>query len=420
MGRKFDIPAFYRSPIISTIKQARRLQDQRKKDLTPSILDLGSVQFKIARHFGFCYGVENAIEIAFRAISENPGKRIFLLSEMIHNPSVNNDLKERGVQFLQSTDGKQLTSFQTLTPEDIVIVPAFGTTVELFEELRSRGINPQTYNATCPFVEKVWNRSEQLGKLGFTIVIHGKHYHEETRATFSHARQSAPSVVIRDMKEAELLAEFIRCKDTPDRFYEKFAGKFSPGFNPITDLKRVGVVNQTTMLAGQTQDIADFLRNVMLEQYGEDKIKTHFADTKDTLCYATTENQQAIQHLVQTGGDIAIIIGGYNSSNTAHLAKICSHKLATYYIQDAGELLSHKEIRHLDLESMQIVTTRDWLPVVSRDEEQKVSVLISAGASSPDALVDEVIMRIAELYEVCASLKPALIPYEELVTLEAV
>lgn len=413
MGRKFDIPSFYRSPIISTIKQARRVQDQRKKDLSPSILDLGRVRFKIARHFGFCFGVENAIDIAFRALSENPGKRIFLLSEMIHNPSVNNDLRSRGVQFLQSTDGAQLTPFDTLTPEDIVIVPAFGTTIELFQKLESRGINPQTYNATCPFVEKVWNRSEQLGTMGYTIVIHGKHYHEETRATFSHARRSAPSVVIRNMDEAKLLAQYIGT-DASDAFYETFKGKYSEGFNPVEDLKRIGVVNQTTMLAGETQAIADYLKSVMIERYGDADLKTHFADTRDTLCYATTENQQAIHHLVETGGDIAVVIGGYNSSNTAHLAKICTHKLPTFYVQDAGELVSHALIRHLDLDLMKVKESHAWLPSVP--SEKPIEILISAGASSPDAQVDEVILRIAELCEVRGAIKEALIPYEELVT----
>lgn len=417
MGRKFDIPSFYRSPIISTVKQARRIQDQRKKDLAPSVLDLGSVRFKIARHFGFCFGVENAIDIAFRALSENPGKRIFLLSEMIHNPSVNNDLRSRGVQFLQSTDGAQLTPFDTLGPDDIVIVPAFGTTIELFQKLKERGINPQTYNATCPFVEKVWNRSEQLGTLGYTIVIHGKHYHEETRATFSHARQSAPSVVIRNMEEAKVLAQYIGTDASSEEFLKIFQGKYSEGFEPAKDLMRIGVVNQTTMLAGETQAIADYLKGVMVERYGEADIKTHFADTRDTLCYATTENQQAIHHLVETGGDIAVVIGGYNSSNTAHLAKICTHKLPTFYVQDAGEILSESLIRHLDLETMKITESRNWLPM--QPDGRPIQILVSAGASSPDAQVDEVIVRIAELYEVRAALAKALVPYEELVTQSA-
>ena len=186
MPREFNVPLFYRSPIISVVKQSRRGIDPRKRDLAPSVLDFGPVHFKIARHFGFCYGVENAIEIAYRALDENPDKRIFLLSEIIHNPHVNTDLRERGVQFLCETSGKQLIPFDELTPADVVIVPAFGTTLEIQSELNKRGINPYAYNTTCPFVEKVWKKSAEIGRQDYTIVVHGKRYHEETRATFSH------------------------------------------------------------------------------------------------------------------------------------------------------------------------------------------------------------------------------------------
>ena len=209
MPREFNVPLFYRSPIISVVKQARRGIDPRKRDLAPSVLDFGPVRFKIARHFGFCYGVENAIEIAYRALDENPDKRIFLLSEIIHNPHVNTDLRERGVQFLCETSGKQLIPFDELTPADVVIVPAFGTTLEIQSELNKRGINPYAYNTTCPFVEKVWKKSEEIGKQNYTIVVHGKRYHEETRATFSHAKSGAPVVVVLNLVEAKNLAKVI-------------------------------------------------------------------------------------------------------------------------------------------------------------------------------------------------------------------
>lgn len=409
MGRKFEIPEFYRSPIISTIKSARRTIDQRKKDLTPTILKVGKVTFKIARHFGFCYGVENAIEIAFRAIAENPGKRIFLLSEMIHNPSVNSDLKERGVDFLMSTDGKELIDFDSLTSDDIVIVPAFGTTLELLARLEGRGLNPYTYNTTCPFVEKVWNRAGQLGDQGYSIVIHGKHYHEETRATFSHARKTAPSVVIRNMEEALRLGKYISGDAKSDNFKEEFQGRYSEGFNPVVDLERIGVVNQTTMLAGETQEIAEYIKGIMAARYGEDKLRHHFADTRDTLCYATQENQNAIHSLVREGGDFAVVIGGYNSSNTSHLAKICSRALPTYYVQDAGELLSKQEVRHMDLDSMQLKISTNWLP----SGGSEVVCLISAGASSPDSLVDAVILRLADLYGVIGQIEASMQPFRD-------
>ncbi|MET0244963.1 MAG: 4-hydroxy-3-methylbut-2-enyl diphosphate reductase, partial [Flavitalea sp.] len=200
--KTFNVPSIYRSPLITAVKNKRKKDDKLKKDFTPTLLDFGPVQFYVARHFGFCYGVENAIEISFRTIDENPGKRIFLLSEMIHNPQVNADLKQRGVEFLQDTYGNQVISFDTLTPNDVVIIPAFGTTLAIEKQLNELGIPTEKYNTTCPFVEKVWNRGEQIAAKGYSIVIHGKPKHEETRATFSHAANSAPSVVVTDMKES--------------------------------------------------------------------------------------------------------------------------------------------------------------------------------------------------------------------------
>ena len=208
--------------------------DPRKRDLTPSVLDFGPVRFKIARHFGFCYGVENAIEIAYRALEEHPEKaaegRIFLLSEMIHNPYVNDDLQRRGIRFLRTTAGEQLIPFSELHPGDVVIIPAFGTTLEVEAQLAERGVVPAAYDTTCPFVEKVWKKSAQIGKKQYTIVVHGKRYHEETRATISHARQDAPVVVVRDLEEAENLARVVRGEASSDFFFERFADRYSEGF----------------------------------------------------------------------------------------------------------------------------------------------------------------------------------------------
>ncbi len=394
MGRRFEIPDFYRSAIISPLKAARRMADARKKDLAPTVLDLGGLRFKIARHFGFCFGVENAIEIAYRAVAENPGKRVFLLSEMIHNPQVNEDLERRGVRFILAPDGTQLIPFSEIMPSDIVIVPAFGTTQELFEKLSSLGVDPQLYNATCPFVEKVWKRSNQLGDKGYTVIIHGKHYHEETRATFSHARMSAPALVIRDMKEAQQVARFIQGDLSDNQFREIFAGRYSANFEPNRDLQRIGVVNQTTMLAHETQGIAEYLRDVMRQRYGSEALDEHFADTRDTLCYATSENQDAIAGLVADGGSCAIVVGGYNSSNTSHLAKLCSAHVPTFYIKDADELLSPTEIRHLDIDSREVKVSSNWLNTGSG----AVDILVSAGASCPDAVVDQVIQRVASFF----------------------
>jgi len=407
--KQFDVPVFYQSPIISTVKDSRKALDPRKKDLTPSVLDFGPVRFKIARHFGFCYGVENAIEIAYRALDENPGKRVFLLSEMIHNPDVNEDLQERGIQFLRTTTGEQLIPFDELTPDDVVIIPAFGTTLEVEEELQSRGVDTETYDTTCPFVEKVWRKSSQIGDDDYSIVVHGKRYHEETRATLSHAKEDGPVVVIRDMDEAEDLAAVIRGEKGADFFYERFANKHSEGFDPETDLRRLGVVNQTTMLATETQAIADHLRQALVDRYGEADIQEHFADTSDTLCYATNENQNATLRLIEDGGDLGIVVGGYNSSNTSHLVELCEHNMPTYFIRGASKFESPAEIRHFDLHTKSVVTTDDWFPT----DDTPVDVVLTSGASCPDALLDEVIRKIVAWFPDAKPINDALAPFQE-------
>ena len=410
MPREFNVPLFYRSPIISVVKQARRGIDPRKRDLAPSVLDFGPVRFKIARHFGFCYGVENAIEIAYRALDENPDKRIFLLSEIIHNPHVNTDLRERGVQFLCETSGKQLIPFDELTPADVVIVPAFGTTLEIQSKLNKRGINPYAYNTTCPFVEKVWKKSEEIGGQNYTIVVHGKRYHEETRATFSHAKSGAPVVVVLNLVEAKNLAKVICGEADREFFFEYFADSYSPGFEPDRDLKRIGVVNQTTMLATETQAIADLLRGAMVDRYGEEHIDEHFADTKDTLCYATKENQDATLALIADGGDLALVVGGYNSSNTSHLVELCEDKMPTYFVRDAGEIESPRSIRHWDIHAKSVYETTDWLPMNSPDDGP-VDIILTAGASCPDALLDEVLCKVASWFPKTLPIDDVLAPY---------
>jgi 4-hydroxy-3-methylbut-2-enyl diphosphate reductase len=401
MPKQFDIPRAYRSDVIGTIKKRRAAADSRKEDLSPTRIDLGPVSFQIARFFGFCYGVENAIEIAYRALEENPGKRIFLLSEMIHNPHVNSDLISRGVSFLQTAEGEQLIPFSELKPDDVVIVPAFGTTREIFQMLESMGIDPQSYNATCPFVEKVWKRGRQLAQLGYSIVIHGKHTHEETRATFSQIRIDGPSVVVRDRQEAELLARYVRGEIPAEKFGIDFRGRFSDGFRVPDDLVRLGVVNQTTMLAEETHEISQMMKKALIERFGEGVIAQHFADTRDTLCYATSENQRAMRSLLSESADLAIVVGGYNSSNTSHLVELCEGLLPVYYVKDAEEIVSREMIRHLDLHRG-VVTTKDWLP-----EQAKVEIVISAGASCPDAMVEAVLNRIVAFFPGAAALGDA-------------
>jgi 4-hydroxy-3-methylbut-2-enyl diphosphate reductase len=390
--KTFNVPIIYRSPLITAIKQRRKQQDKMKRDFTPTLLDLGDVQIYLARHFGFCYGVENAIEISFRTIDEHPDRRIFLLSEMIHNPQVNADLQSRGVRFLQDTYGKQLIDFEDLTAEDVVIVPAFGTTLEIEARLRAIGIKIEQYNTTCPFVEKVWNRSAQIAQKQYTVIVHGKPGHEETRATFSHAAAGTPTVVVKDMSEARELADYITGAREPAGFYSRFQGQYSEGFNVEQDLERIGVVNQTTMLASDTQGIADFLRQTMIEKYDltDASIEERFADTRDTLCYATLDNQSAVMGLLETPAELAIIVGGYNSSNTSHLVELCEEKLPTYFISSEEKMLTPQEILHYNFHHKQETLTAGWLPA-----QRPLRILISSGASCPDALVESVIRKLA-------------------------
>ncbi|MXY97245.1 MAG: 4-hydroxy-3-methylbut-2-enyl diphosphate reductase [Gemmatimonadetes bacterium] len=410
MARQFDIPSYYKSEITSRIKQGRRLIDPKKKDLSPSILDFGGVRFIFARHFGFCYGVENAIEIVYKTLEENPDKRIFLLSEMIHNPNVNTDLQSRGIQFIHTTLGEQLIPWDELTRDDLVVVPAFGTTVEIKEMLTRRGIDFCTYDTTCPFVEKVWTRGGQIGQQGFTVVIHGKPRHEETRATFSHSVQQAPTVVVRNREETLILADIITGKVDRERFFDVFGENCSEGFDPEIHLDRVGVINQTTMLASETHEIARLIREALEERYGTERIADHFADTSDTLCYASNENQNATYAMIEKGADVALVVGGYNSSNTSHLVELCEETISTFFINSSKDILSDRQIRHFDLESKSIVATIDWLPAT-----RPVDIILTCGASCPDIMLDNVLLRILSFFPDTPPVAEVLAEYEHTV-----
>ncbi|MCW3073015.1 MAG: 4-hydroxy-3-methylbut-2-enyl diphosphate reductase [Flaviaesturariibacter sp.] len=400
--KTFDVPLVYRSPLISAIKKSRKEADRMKKDFTPTLLDFGPLRIYLARHFGFCYGVENAIDIAFKTIEENEGKRIFLLSEMIHNPQVNNDLQEAGVRFLQDTGGNQLVPFEELTSDDIVLIPAFGTTLEIERKLNAIGIQTEKYNTTCPFVEKVWNRSEAISKSDYTIIIHGKPKHEETRATFSHAAANAPSVVVKDMAQTMELSKYILGEKAAADFYQEFKGQYSKGFDVDKHLMRIGVVNQTTMLASDTQAIADFLKETMIHKFGltEESVKDHFADTRDTLCYATNDNQTAVTGMLRVDADLAIVVGGYNSSNTSHLVELCEEKLPTYFINNEDKILFQDSIVHYDFHNSTESITEGFLP-----GKEPVTVLITSGASCPDAVVEGVIKKLAGFYPASKSIE---------------
>ena len=393
--KHFEVPVGYRSTLISAIKNKRKEEDKLKKDFSPALIDLGPLKIYLARHFGFCYGVENAIEIAYKTIEENEGKRIFLLSEMIHNPQVNADLTKKGVQFLHDTNGNEIIPLSNLTKEDVVIIPAFGTTLELEAKINAIGIEIHKYNTTCPFVEKVWNRGDQIAKKGFTIIIHGKPKHEETRATFSHAAHKAPTVIVNDMNEAIVLGKIITGELPISDFEKHFKNRYSAGFDPSIHFEKLGVINQTTQLATDTQAISDYLKNIVAIKYGKENLGTHFADTRDTLCYATNDNQSAVIELLNTTADLAIVMGGKNSSNSSHLVELCEQKLPTYFIDDANKIIDENQIIKTNWKDKSEEIIQDFLPA-----QATVSILMTSGASCPDTVVESVIRKIAGYYNV--------------------
>ncbi|HHZ97074.1 MAG TPA: 4-hydroxy-3-methylbut-2-enyl diphosphate reductase [Flavobacteriales bacterium] len=387
--RSFDIPDHFKSPIISRVKAHRKAMDARKLDFSPSVLDFGAVKIQLARHFGFCFGVENAIEISYKAIFENPGKHIFLLSQMIHNPEVNEDLLSRGVKFLMDTGGNEITPMSEVQSEDVVIIPAFGTTLETEALLKEIGVDIKKYDTTCPFVERVWKRSSKLGGDDFTVVIHGKPTHEETRATFSHASNAGPALIVSDREEAVILAEIIKGTRPRSDFDPIFKGRTSDGFDLVKDLEKIGVVNQTTMIASETQEIADILKAAASD----------FANTKDTLCYATNDNQKATLGALEEGGaDLVVVVGGYNSSNTTHIVEICEEHKPTFFIRNELEWEENGSLNHFNI----VTKKRENYPNFLRGEPSQMpeipTILITSGASCPDASMERVLLKILEKF----------------------
>ena len=391
--KKFNIPTHYKSSFIAKIKESRKILDPRKKDFTSTILDFGPVHFIIARHFGFCYGVENAIEISYQTIEENPGKRIYLLSQMIHNPTVNEDLLIRGIKFIQEPNGNQIIPWTEITKEDIVLIPAFGTSLAIEQKLTEIGVNIEKYDTTCPFVKKVWNSSKKLGSKDYSIIIHGKATHEETRATFSHSSNNAPSVVIKNMEEAIVIGKIILGELPKKKFYQTFEGKYTANFNPEQHLQKLGVINQTTMLASETHAISKYFKSIMVKKYGDDSIKEHFADTHDTLCYATNDNQDATYGLLKSDADLALVVGGYNSSNTTHLVELLEKKFPSFFISSANEIESNSVIFHFDIHKGVKTSCTDFLP-----NKSPVKIILTSGASCPDTMVDAVLDKVLSFF----------------------
>jgi 4-hydroxy-3-methylbut-2-enyl diphosphate reductase len=291
------------------------------------------------------------------------------------------------------TSGNQIIPFTELVPSDIVIIPAFGTTLKIEEQLNTIGIEVRKYDTTCPFVERVWKKSEKLGEDKYSIIIHGKSNHEETKATFSRSEKNAPSIIVKDINEAKLLGEFILGNVSIEEFKKTFKGSYSEAFDPERDLSRIGVINQTTMLATETQEIAEYFKDIMIKKFGIINLKDHFADTRDTLCYATNENQESTYGLLKENADLAIVVGGYNSSNTSHIVELCEAKLPTYFISSEKEIISKDTINHFDYLNHKLIQSTTFL----RDKKP-VDIILTSGASCPDSVVDAVLQKILSFY----------------------
>lgn len=387
--KQFSIPDLFKSELVSGVKAQRRKQDRMRQDMRPYVFDFGFIRFYLPRDFGFCYGVEQAVEIIYKALAKHPNKRIFVLSELIHNPQVNHNLRARGVDFLQSTLGEELIPLSELRAEDVVIIPAFGTDIHTEKLLQNLDIELIRYDTTCPFVKKVWKATTKLGEQEYTIIIHGKHYHEESRATFSRAcLNNQPCLMIKDLAEAELLAKYIRQELPEEQFFQDFHDKHSPNFDPQKHLRRIGVINQTTMLASETLAIAQFLKENIEALYPNSNA---FANTKDTLCYATNDNQSALAStLASTNLDIAFVIGGQKSSNTTNLFRFSANSgVPTYFLEAEQDILSPSQVLHFDYQSKRSQVC-DIPPLFSEAR----NILIILGASCPDKMAELVMERI--------------------------
>lgn len=360
------------------------------------VMQVGDLTFRLAGEFGFCYGVDRAVEYAYETRTKFPGKRTFLVGEIIHNPHVNHKLEAMGIEFLHRPEGRDAEfDFGAVTAADVVILPAFGVTVRDFDRLRAIGC--VLVDTTCGSVLNVWKRVESYARDGFTALIHGKNYHEETKATSSQVTKYARGkyLVVRDMAEARIVCDYIEQRErgagSRERFLKQFRGKMSPDFDPDRDLERVGVANQTTMLSGESLAIAGEVAKSMARRWGAGAVTEHFR-TFDTICSATQERQDAVLKLITEPLDLMIVIGGYNSSNTTHLAAICQNKVPTFHIEDAACIdTATGALRHRPVGKQEEIVSDGWLPA------GPVRIGITAGASTPNNKIGETIERIAGL-----------------------
>jgi 4-hydroxy-3-methylbut-2-en-1-yl diphosphate reductase len=410
--------AIYQSRLCAAIKALARRHE--RVATSPLLLDFGAVHYLLPSHFGFCLGVKNAIERAYETLTENPGRRVFMLSELIHNPFVNDDLIRRGLRYLQTDKGVAHTSgaggpelWDTLTPDDIVIIPAFGATDEDKRRLVKKGIAVRPYDATCMLVERVWKAARSYGREGYTVVIHGKHEHEETKATFSNTQRYAHAIIVRNMEETRQLGEIILSgePDAKNRFHSLFAGKVTEGFSFERDLNRVAVVNQTTLLMNETREIISYLRDVYAEKFGPDApggpARVGGQGRNDTLCYATQVNQDALTRALAEPLDAAFVVGGKNSSNTYQLYRLCEQHLGrrAFFIQSEANIVSPCEAEHHVFpakgqpgQAGHMERRPLWSQYPPRPGEPPRRILVTGGASCPDGIIQQVISRINGFY----------------------
>ncbi|TVP76534.1 MAG: 4-hydroxy-3-methylbut-2-enyl diphosphate reductase [Puniceicoccaceae bacterium] len=404
----------YQSALCQAIKEARRTKEKSSGE--PAVLDFGAVSYVIPSHFGFCLGVQNAIERAYETVAMYPERRVFMLSELIHNPFVNEDLLARGLRYLQTDKGLPLRAdgqlaiskddpaalWNQLSEEDIVIIPAFGATNEDKSRLIRRGLSIRENDATCMLVEKVWKAARRYAQEGFTVLIHGKSEHEETKATFSNSSSHGPALMIRNMEHARRLAEVIQAepKEKKRLFESSFAGLYSEGFDPQCDLEKISVVNQTTLLRNETLNIIDYLRDVIAAKYGENAVANHLwsKGKGDTLCYATQVNQDALQKAVEQAVDAALVVGGKNSSNTFQLYRVCEERFGprAHYIQSEKNIHSLESVRHY-IFPYNLTSTASSIEEdrpLFQTPVHKPRILLTGGASCPDGIIQQVIHRI--------------------------
>jgi 4-hydroxy-3-methylbut-2-enyl diphosphate reductase len=349
----------------------------------------GSTTIKLAKEFGFCYGVDRSVEYAYQTVRRFPDKNIYLTGEIIHNPFVNKRLVEMGVRFLSGTynQGEKIADVRA---KDVVILPAFGVSLSLLEELKKKECT--LVDTTCGSVLVVWKHVEKFSREGFTAIVHGKYYHEETVATVSRTTHggSGKYIIVKDIPETRKVCEFIRQSLSREEFLKYFARTVSPGFDPEQDLVKIGVANQTTMLAKESFQVGEMVKAALIDRYGQENIDQHFR-AFDTICSATQERQDAIVELLQGRPDLTLVIGGFNSSNTRSLCSLASQYGPVFHIEDESDMLNAQQIKHQPAGTTERVVDHKWLP------PGKTTIAVTAGASTPNAKIGAVILKILEL-----------------------